>query len=76
MPLTPEERQILLQPLPLRTAVYAGAIWAGVQVTDLFMREIAEDVLLSFSDNEYGGIYANVAELELERTAWPTVSDE
>lgn len=51
--LTHEQRQALINHYyPIRT-VYTGKIWGGVQVVDTFMREKAEDMLLSGYDGLY-----------------------
>lgn len=56
VPLTHEQRQELIhRTYPIYT-VYTGKIWGGVQVVDTFMREKAEDILLSGYDGLYGDL--------------------
>lgn len=70
-PLTHEQRQALINHYyPIRT-VYTGKIWGGVQVVDTFMREKAEDMLLSGYDGLYGDLLT-----ELEFLAEDTPFDE
>ena len=57
-----------IKPLPpIRSVIYTGAIWGGVQVIDKFMRPNEEDIVLSFPEFGYDGLYADAGELaELE----------
>jgi methylmalonyl-CoA mutase cobalamin-binding subunit len=71
MPLTHEQRQkVITRYFPIRT-VYTGKIWGGVQVVDTFMREKAEDIVLS----GYDGLYSDLL-TELETLTEDTPFDE
>ena len=55
-----------LGPLPrLATTVYTGKIWGGVQITDSAVKDLMDDLLLSFPEGGYDGLYADAAALEL-----------
>lgn len=63
MPLTHEQRQeVIHRPLSIHTHATSYP-WGGVQVIDKFMRESAEDILLTFPEDGYDGIYAGAGEL-------------
>lgn len=65
-PLTPAERQEeIYRPFFIRT-VYTGKIWGGVQVVDTFMREKAEDIVLSGYDGLYSDLLNELNDLVLD----------
>lgn len=69
--MSPEDRQIEIhRSFQIRT-VYTGKIYGGVQVVDTFMRQKAEDMVLS----GYEGLYSELL-MELERLAEDTPFEE
>lgn len=63
MPLTHEERLIVIhRSYPIRIA-YTGKIWGGVQIGAKFMRDEEEDLLLAYPEGGYDGLYAHASNL-------------
>lgn len=62
-----QAHRIAIQPLPhLPTVAYTGKIWGGVQITDAFMRETAEEILLSGYEGLYSDLLNDLEDLNTE----------